>query len=45
MNKQIVIFLRGSTSNQNTDAKISGCRAYAERSEYQIVSEYRDTIK
>jgi len=44
MNKRIAIYARVSTSNQNTDAQVAECRAYAERCGYSVTEIYTDTI-
>jgi len=44
MNKRIAIYARVSTSNQNTDAQVAECRAYAERCGFTVTEIYTDTI-
>jgi len=44
MSKPIAIYARVSTSNQNTDAQVAECRAYAERCGYSVTEIYTDTI-
>ncbi len=44
MTKKIAIYGRVSTSGQSSDIQLQECRGYAERSSYQIVGEYCDTI-
>ena len=42
--KRIAIYARVSTANQNTDAQVAECRAYAERCGYTVTGVYTDTI-
>ena len=42
--KRIAIYGRVSTTGQSTDIQLQECRGYAERSGYQVVGEYCDTI-
>jgi len=44
MSKPIAIYARVSTANQNTDAQVAECRAYAERCGYTVTAIYTDTI-
>jgi len=44
MSKRIAIYARVSTANQNTDAQVAECRAYAERCGYTVEEIYTDTI-
>jgi len=44
MSKPIAIYARVSTANQNTDAQVAECRAYAERCGYSVTEIYTDTI-
>jgi len=44
MSKPIAIYARVSTANQNTDAQVSECRAYAERCGYTVTEIYTDQI-
>ena len=44
MSKPIAIYARVSTANQNTDAQVAECRAYAERCGYTVTEIYIDTI-
>lgn len=41
---RVAIYGRVSTSGQSTDMQIQECLAYAERSGYQVIGEYCDTI-
>ncbi|MEY4526714.1 MAG: hypothetical protein RL768_433 [Nitrospirota bacterium] len=42
--KRIAIYARVSTAQQNTDAQVAECRAYAERCGYTVTGIYTDTI-
>jgi len=42
--KRIAIYARVSTANQNFDAQVSECRAYAERCGYTVEEIYTDQI-
>lgn len=44
MIRHIAIYARVSTTQQDTEAQIAECRAYAARSGYQVVGEYCDTV-
>jgi DNA invertase Pin-like site-specific DNA recombinase len=42
--KRIAIYARVSTANQDTDAQVAECRAYADRCGYIVTGVYTDTI-
>lgn len=44
MTKRIAIYARVSTTQQDTDAQITECRAYADRCGYQVVGVYQDKM-
>lgn len=42
--KRIAIYARVSTTQQDTEAQIAECRAYAQRCEYELAGVYQDKI-
>jgi DNA invertase Pin-like site-specific DNA recombinase len=44
MNRRIAIYARVSTIQQDTDAQITECRAYAQRCGYEVAGIYEDKI-
>jgi len=44
MNKKIVVYARVSTIQQDTEAQIAECQAYAQRCGYEVAGIYQDKI-